>query len=151
MYYNATWQCKQNIRVFQVNHDERKQKIYKIEHMSKSLPQFIQICSLLSDPAHNHNTSKAAQPILRPTIILVYAPETSVGNNLGLGYVALSTMLKEIQVFWNVVLCRLVTPADVSKEFVLSSSESSRHRKVALLRLSTIILENMNGPQNYWT
>ena len=82
--------------------------------MSKSLAKLIQICSMLSDPTYNHNTWKAAQPVLWPKII--YDLETSVGNKLGLGYVALSTVLEEIQVFWNVVLCRLVTPADVSKD-----------------------------------
>ena len=82
--------------------------------MSKSLPKLIRICSLLSDPTHNHNSWKAAQPVLWP--IIKYALETSVGNKLGLGYVALSTVLEEIKVFWNVVLCRLVTSADVSKD-----------------------------------
>jgi hypothetical protein len=59
--------------------------------MSKDLSKLIRICSLLSDPTHNHNISKAAQPVLWPTII--YALEKSDGNKLGLGYVALSTVL----------------------------------------------------------
>lgn len=78
---------------------KESRKFTKSSTCLKSLHQLIQICSLLSDLTHNPNTSKAAQPVLRPAIILVYTPETSVGNKLGLGCVAVSTVLKEIQVF----------------------------------------------------